>query len=453
MTENSDARPQKPAPAPEFRWQSLFRRCDEPLFLLNRQRRILFVNPAWEVLTGIAAENARGLVCRRRGLAAAGEQRGITQALSPPPEAIGGKPIRVRRTLVLGKPGPISCEIDFLPLLQGNSLLAVLGKLRRLPDESGGGPALPERLLTLRHEVARHYSAENWESKCPAWRLVVNQIRLAAHSGGPGTIRGEPGAGKRWVARAIHCQDPTRRGPFVSLDCARLPAQALTALIEDDSKILRSARFGTLYLREPQRLPRDVQQHLCDWIDDSDEPTPRILAGCSTELEEVLSSGLLIEELYCALAATTIVVPPLRERLPDLTALAEALFERLPPTDLERRSLTPAAWDLLHRHRWPGNLTELLAVLRSAAGRAANSTIDVQHLPNYLRRAAAQEPPAIARAKVLPLDSLLQEVERRMIVLALRQAQGNKSQAAELLSIWRPRLLRRMQFLGIADQS
>ena len=453
MTENANAPHQTPAPTCEFRWQSLFHRCEEPLFLLSRQRRILFVNPAWEALTGIAAEEARGLVCRRRAHAASGEQRGILQALGPPPEALGGRPIRVRRTLALGKPGPISCDIDFFPLLKGKSLFAVLGKLRCLPDEREGGPALPEKLLTLRHEVARHYSAENWESRCPAWHLVVNQIRLAAHSGGPGTIRGEPGAGKRWVARAIHCQDPKRRGPFVFLDCARLPPQALTALIEDESRILRSARLGTVYLREPKHLPRDVQQRLCHWIDDADEAAPRILAGCGTELEEALSSGQLIEEFYCALATFTIVVPPLRERLPDLPALVEALFERLASIDPERHRFTSAAWDLLHRHRWPGNLTELLAVVRSAAGRAESSTIDLQHLPSHLRRAAAQEPPAVPRAKLLPLDSLLQEVERRMIVLALQQAQGNKSRAAELLSVWRPRLLRRMQFLGISDKS
>ncbi len=200
------------------------------------------------------------------------EQRGIR----PGTEALHPKPLAVNRFACGARwlsesPARSRATSTFFPLLKGNSLFAVLGKLRCLPDEREGGPALPEKLLTLRHEVARHYSAENWESRCPAWHLVVNQIRLAAHSGGPGTIRGEPGAGKRWVARAIHCQDPKRRGPFVFLDCARLPPQALTALIEDESRILRSARLGTLYLREPKQLPRDVQQRLCHWIDDADE--------------------------------------------------------------------------------------------------------------------------------------------------------------------------------------
>jgi DNA-binding NtrC family response regulator len=454
MTENSDALPVPPSPVSEFRWQSLFRRSDEPLFLLSPQRRILFVNSAWERLTGIPLAEARGLVCSRKAAASAGDLSAIVHALAPPPEVLAGKSARVRRSVVRAATGQVSWEIDYFPLQKGNAVLAVLGKLSPLSTEHEPRAPLPEKLLALRDEAARHYAPEQWESKSAAWQRVVNQIRLAAQTGGPVLILGEPGSGKRWVARAIRERDGERRGPFLSLDCSRLPVSALAALVEDRARVLLWARSGTLYLREPQMLPRDLQRRLCDWISEAETTMPRLIAGCSSDLEEALCAGLIIEDLYCALATFSIVVPPLRERLADLPALVEALFHRVPGPGPHGPRLTEAAWDLLQKHRWPGNLQELLAVLRTASAGAKDSSIDVPHLPGYLRRAAMGQPPATGpRTKSLPLDSLLQEVERRMIALALKQTQGNKSQAADLLSIWRPRLLRRMQVLGIPERS
>jgi DNA-binding NtrC family response regulator len=117
-------------------------------------------------------------------------------------------------------------------------------------------------------------------------------------------------------------------------------------------------------------------------------------------------------------------------------------------------ALTADAWELLRTYGWPGNLRELYAVLLSACLRASGSQIDASDLPAYLRLAVRLDrtvkPPAAAE-RSLPLDQLLEQAERRLILLALQRAKGNKSRAAELLSIWRPRLLRRMEALGIAD--
>jgi transcriptional regulator with PAS, ATPase and Fis domain len=454
MTENSDALPAPPNPASEFRWQSLFRRTDEPLFVLSRQRRILFVNPAWEELTGIPSAEACGLVCSRKAPASPGDQSAIVYALAPPPEVLAGKPARVRRSVVRAATGQASWEIDFFPLQKGRGVLAVLGKVSPLTTEQESRAPLPEKLLALRDEAAQHYAPERWETKSAAWQRVVNQIGLAAQTGGPVLILGEPGSGKRWVARAIRERDTKRRGPFVCLDCARLPISTLVALIEDRARLRLWARSGTLYLREPQMLARDLQQRLCDWISEADATAPRLIAGCRSDLEEAVRAGHIVEELYCALATFTIIVPPLRERVADLPALVGALFHRVARAEPHGAHLTKAAWDLLQKHKWPGNLQELLNVLRIACTRAKGSPIDVSHFPGYLQRVATGQAPASSpRAKLLPLDSLLQEVERRMIILALKQAQGNKTQAAQLLSIWRPRLLRRMQVLGIPERS
>jgi DNA-binding NtrC family response regulator len=109
------------------------------------------------------------------------------------------------------------------------------------------------------------------------------------------------------------------------------------------------------------------------------------------------------------------------------------------------RSLSPEADDLLRVHDWPGNFRELLGVLRDASRRATGERIGLGDLPLYLRSQPSEPLPK------LPLDPLLETVERRLIELALREAHGNKSKAAEFLSIWRARLLRRMEQFGISD--
>jgi len=99
---------------------------------------------------------------------------------------------------------------------------------------------------------------------------------------------------------------------------------------------------------------------------------------------------------------------------------------------------------VLRSYSWPGNLAELYEVLCAACLRAKGDRLAVEDLPFHVRAAP------VAANRLLPLDSLLQDVERRLIILALKQARANKTKAAELLGIWRPRLIRRMQALGIS---
>jgi DNA-binding NtrC family response regulator len=204
----------------------------------------------------------------------------------------------------------------------------------------------------------------------------------------------------------------------------------------------------TLYFREPAHLPRELQARLCEMLNtDSAQSLPRVLAGCSTDPAADVSAGRLMDEWLCWLSPLTIVVPPLRERLADLPTLVERLLQRA-TSGSERpiTTLAPEAWDMLRGYNWPGNLRELYSVLASACGRCQGEAVQATDLPWYLRPAA----PVVERS--LPLDKLLEQVERRLIQLALTMAKGNKSRAAEILGIWRPRLLRRIEMLGIVNE-
>jgi DNA-binding NtrC family response regulator len=161
----------------------------------------------------------------------------------------------------------------------------------------------------------------------------------------------------------------------------------------------------------------------------------------------------LLEDLACRLGTLVLEVPPLRERRADLPLLVETLLERANAEEGPRVvGLTATAWELVRDYSWPGNLRELYAVLASARARANGERIDAADLPSALRVAQTmRETPGRKPGPPLPLDQLLEQAERRLIELALRQAKGKKVRAAELLAIWRQRLVRRMEALGIAD--
>jgi DNA-binding NtrC family response regulator len=217
--------------------------------------------------------------------------------------------------------------------------------------------------------------------------------------------------------------------------------------------------LAAFYLRDPDHLPRDVQLLLSERIartlaGGSDGPAqPRLFAGFSTPPAQAVRAGRLLEELACGLGTLVLEVPPLRERQADLPGLVEHLLERA-CSDREVRvsSLSPAAWSVVRAYSWPGNVRELYSVLRTACAQAAHDQLDATDLPAALRRAVERDeaqPPVVERT--LPLEQLLEEAERRLILLALQRAHGQKARAARLVSIPRPRLWRRMLKLGIVD--
>jgi len=435
-----------PDPSPEdgFRWQSWLQRSDEAVFLLNRRRRLVFANRAWEQATGLLLKEVRGHVCRRRPRGVlADKTESILGALAPPAEVWKGSPSQSRRLLpIIGRPARW-VEMAYLPLGGGATLLGVVGVIKPLP-EAPRTPTqpIPEKWLALRDRHA--FPLSLWEGDAPALVRLVSQIRLAAGQPGlPLSIFGAKGTGKHSVARAVHQLSACRQRFFACLDCARLPPDGIAEVLMGEERDGKPP-LGVVLLKEPARLPREVQSRIVDLLDRRDDQSPWILAAFREDPINDVRAGVLMEALHARLTTLIVTLPTLQERRDSLPRLAHAILDRLSPLfEKGTAGIAQEAMEFLRHHAWPGNLHELHQVIQGAAERAEGARIEPTHLPLYLRAR-----PALVE-RTFNLDSILEKVERRMLELALRLADGNKKKASDLLGIWRARLLRRVEALGI----
>jgi len=292
-------------------------------------------------------------------------------------------------------------------------------------------------------------------------------------------ITGESGTGKELVARTVHALSPRRQGPFVAINCAALPETLIeselfghekgsfTGASERRAGCFEVAQHGTLLLDEIGEMPMQTQAKLLRILEDSKvrrlggkaefEVDVRVVAATNKAPEEAVRGGHLREDLYYRLDVFHIHLPPLRERLEDLPAIAETLMR-----DLNRKhecrvtDISPAVIAALERHNWPGNVRELRNVLERGVILAGEGTIETRHLPAFLQanRVSAAAAPAAGSAEPVnhtpaaqedaggdgdavqfQIGTTVEEAEKGLILRTLEHTRNNKTRAAEILGI------------------
>lgn len=459
-------------PPPGIDLPGLFENSADPIFAVNANRRIVFFNSACEQLTGTSSKDALGLECRFHGPLETGGlgwspgfSRGAEPAkagtptlggsLCPPVEALAGETVTTHALFIHPSGERLWRRIHYVPCLaRDGSLSIVLGRIGMPePSQAEGSETRPrEALLRLRQRLFERYGFDQVVAASPAMQRVLDQVKLAqlsplaGQNQTPVLFAGEKGVGKEHLARIVHYQGPRRQETFMALDCAALPPAALARHLHE------AEAAGALYLREPAGLPRDLQAQLVERLARPGKG-PRWLAGTSTDLLAACKAGSFLEPLYYRLSTLIIEVPPVRERDPDLSLLAQQVVERCNAAgDKQVLGVQPDALGFIQAYHWPGNLVEFNAVLRQAHEQARDKEIRLEDLPVRLRNAVELAAiPSALPPRPLPLDQLLETAERRLIELALRQTRGSKTKAAALLHVSRARLHRRMQLLGIAD--
>jgi PAS domain S-box-containing protein len=431
----------------------------EPVFVLNAERRLVYVNRAWEELTGYAAETVLGTDCRPMSPAKVGDPAGLGASFSPPLEALAGRPAGVPTLIVHAQGERRWRRVEFWPYhdVQG-ALLCLLGLVRERGESPHTLDAESQRLHTDLMEVRERLLArtgfDTLIGRGPGHQRLLDQVRAAATTHVPVLVVGGPGTGKRLVARTIHQQGPHPQSLLLAFDCAALPPEDLERDLfgidgSRDAPRLALPEGSTLLLRDVLDLPRDMQGRLVSALG----PAVRLLATTSGDPERARLDDRLRPDFYYALTTLVVRLAPLRDRLDELPLLAQHLLERANLRGERWRSgYSPEALDALIGYDWPGNVHELARVVDATHGRGTDDVIQIDDLPAAIRGhlGSAYTPPPMPPT-IMPLDDLLTQVERRLIEQALQRAGQNKSRAAELLDISRPRLYRRIKELNIPD--
>jgi two-component system response regulator AtoC len=270
----------------------------------------------------------------------------------------------------------------------------------------------------------------------PAWRAAIVASAEALTQGLDVRLSGEAGSGRAGVGGAAHLASPRRAAPLVVCDLAVLPPLNQGALLEGDERadsFWNAAGSGSLLLRHIGKLSRSGAEALSRLIKRRGTSGTGPLLLLTGTAEEWAGAPALPHHYV------EVSVPPLREHIDDLSPFAA--------TWLPQRSISPNAAELLHAYGWPGNLSELRAVLERADKLAGAGPIEVLHLPERVRAAPLPNTPF----RLPPEGLSLEELEIGMIRQALARAGGNKTRAAELLGLTRHTLLYRLEKYKIAD--
>jgi DNA-binding NtrC family response regulator len=431
----------RPRGSGSFAWRAFFQQSKTPVFVLGKGRRLRYANPAWEQLAGTKLADALGMVCSARRHSSA-----LAAALAPTPEALAGRPDTARRPAPPNRTGPPWWDVSFAPLAGDDGTLGVVGFITVIGEPvPAAARKIPAAVMAIRDRHASTFTFDLLAGTSPAAGRFVAQARLAAQTTAPVWVVGEPGSGKETTARVIHHAGAQRARTFVGVDCAGLQPYLVESLLAGHGGLAGSDRVGTVYLKDPAALPRDLQQHLAELFTDGKPSTPRLVCGSAhTAAEDARDRGL-IPDFHAGLSVLEIRVPPLRERADDIARTVTRLLESKATAGID-----PSVFEVAAAYPWPGNLRELRDVLAGAVATAGTGRVTRDHLPWDLRvRTGLDGPPPAAPP--LKLDAILEAVEKRLLRLALRKAGGNATRASDLLGIWRARLLRRVQALGLGE--
>jgi two-component system response regulator FlrC len=278
-------------------------------------------------------------------------------------------------------------------------------------------------------------------------------------------ILGESGTGKEVLARHIHDHSPRADAPFVAINCAAIPENmleavlfgyekgAFTGAIRSSAGKFEQAQGGTLLLDEISEMSLPLQAKLLRVLQEREverlggreliQLDVRVLATSNRALREEVAAGRFREDLFYRLSVFPLMLPPLRERPRDIEPLARYLMSRHVRDGQAEPHLEPAALAKLRGHAWPGNVRELDNTMQRALILCDGETVraDDIHFELVEPAAVAAVEPIAEEAATSRLNADLRSVEEQMILDALRNGNGSRKNAAEILGI-SPRTLR-----------
>ncbi|MEZ5353484.1 MAG: sigma-54 dependent transcriptional regulator [Bryobacteraceae bacterium] len=321
------------------------------------------------------------------------------------------------------------------------------------------------RLERENHELRRRAGSHELVWASPAMTRAMAQLEKVAASETRVCVLGETGTGKELAARAIHERSPRAKGPFVTLNCAAVPAELIESELFGHEKgaftgaaarhpgKFEQAHHGTLFLDEIGDMPLAMQAKLLRVLQEGEiervggtKPQAvnvRVLVATHHDLEALVRAGRFRQDLYHRIYVFPLLLPPLRDRVGDLPLLLEHFARQVSDQNgWKVKSFTEPAMDLLARYDWPGNVRELRNVVERLL-LLADGDVDAESVRLALPAVAVEDAPVEAGPG--SLSDRVQGFERSAILVELRRQQYRMADTARALGLERSHLYKKCQ--------
>ncbi len=266
-----------------------------------------------------------------------------------------------------------------------------LDHLRLIIDRIVGEKKIKDKAQLIRKISRERHQYGKMVGFCPKMREIYEIIDTISIENPMALIQGESGAGKELTARTIHENSDRKEMPFVPVNCNSLSKKTKTddeiaSLMGD---MLASVGGGTLYLDEVSSFRSTVRERMMALLGGTKTdavPRPRLIAGTSSDLDEVIASGAMKKDLLDLFNAVFIKLPPLRERKEDIPLLINHfIYNNYSAAKTRIYGITPAAMNILLQYHWPGNLIQLQNVIERAYAMGVENAIGPEDLPAEIR--------------------------------------------------------------------
>ncbi|MGO8763978.1 MAG: sigma-54-dependent transcriptional regulator [Limisphaerales bacterium] len=309
--------------------------------------------------------------------------------------------------------------------------------------------------VSLRQQLDSKFGLENLTGESPVMREVFEIVRQVAPTRASVLLSGESGTGKELAARAIHQLSPRAGQPFVTVHCAALTPTLLESELFGHEKgaftgaherrvgRFESAQGGTLFLDEIGEIDATIQVKLLRFLGERTfervgsnktlTADVRLIAATNKNLEEMVKAGTFREDLFFRLRVVEITLPPLRERRGDIPLLALRFLQEFAKENGKAvNDFTADALEWLMNYSWPGNVRELRTAMEHAVVLCRGERISVRDLPRQISIGAKNETQMLQQN-----DLTVKEVEKQLIMRALKENDGNRTLAAKKIGMSR----------------
>ena len=444
-------------------WKTVVKTIQDGVMIVDTKGIIVFVNRAFEKITGYAREDIVGQLCTILdcNVCRVSRQR------------------EDQRWCILFREGELhhkQCKIvtkdgRHVHVVKNASVLKepdgrVTGAVETLTDITQ--IVMRDRQIEVfRRELELKDSFHGMIGTSPGMQRVFDLVANAARSDAPVIIYGESGTGKEMVASAIHEMGERKKAPYIKVNCSALNESileselfghvrgAFTGAHRDRMGKFEAAGEGDIFLDEigdlspaiQVKLLRVLEERVVEKVGDN-RPVPihaRIISATNQDLKKLVDSGQLREDFYYRINVIPIELPPLRERPEDIPLLAEFFFRRirLKSARDEVQGISPGAFESLGAYGWPGNVRELKSAFEYAFVTCREGMIQPHHLPGHIVATHRKSSP-ISSTAVFEGGNL-DAIKRQRLVNALEKTGGNRTKTAQLLGISRTSVWNQMK--------